>query len=89
MFVIENMVLTEAVIPGATGTVAELEIGEVGIGTPADFAFVTVALLFFTATLFTGDIFKLYGFVGCLMMIDSPAVLNLVGDTGPEEHEKV
>ena len=83
------MVLAEAVIARAAGAVAELQIGEIGVGASADFALVAVALLSLFALPLAGGVAEMNRFRGSLVLYALAVVDDPVRDVRPEEHEKV
>lgn len=89
VLVVEDVVLAEAVIAGTAGAVPELQVGVVGVGAAADLAFVAVTLFRFLFQLLADGGFEVDGLMGGLVPGSSPAVGDLVGNVGPEEHEEI
>jgi hypothetical protein len=89
MFVVENVILTVAVIACAAGAVTEFQIGEVHVCPSADGAFVAVAPICLFFLLLPDRGFELDGLVGCLVLCAAPPPCKAVGNGGPEKDEEV
>ena len=89
MLVVEDVVLAEAMVSGAAGAVPELQVGVVRVGPAAHLALVAVAPLRLLFLLLADGGLELDGLVAGLVPGPAPAVADLVGDGGPEEHEEV
>ena len=63
MFVVENVILTEAVIACTAGAIAELQVRIGGIGAAADRALVPITLLGLLLALLLGGSLELNGLV--------------------------
>ena len=85
MHVVEDVVLTEAVVPDALAAVTELQIRVVGIRAAADGALVAIALLLGLLGLLLLGLTELDGLAGVLVF---GALLQVV-DLRPDEHGEV
>ena len=89
MYVVEDVLLAEAVIPLAAGAVPELQVRPLRVGPSADGALVAVAPLLLPLSLLPGGGLELDGLVGGLVFRPAPPPGDLVGDVGPEEDDEV
>ena len=87
MLVVENMLFAEAMVPGTAGAVTELQSGGIGVGSPADFALMPIALPGFLALLLPRRRPEANRFRRGLMFRPLAAINQPVGNVGPEEHE--
>ena len=84
MHVVEDVILAEAVIPGALAAIAELEVGVVCIRPAADGALVVVRRLLCLLRPLLG-LPELHGLTGCLVLRPLAEVVDL----RPDEHREV
>ena len=89
MFVVKNMLLTEAVIPLTSRTVTKFEFGMFGVCSTADFAFVAIASFGFPFFLLPDGGLELDGIVRRLVANSSSAEGNFRGNIVPKEYEEV
>ena len=86
MFVIENVVLTEAVVTGAAGTIPEFQLRMICVCAAADITFMPVSPLCFLFFLLTNSRFELNRLRRVLMPDLKAEFAQQVCDPVPEEN---
>ena len=85
MLVVENVILTEAMVAGAAGAVAELQLGVVGVGSSAHSALVAIAPLRLLFLLLADGGLELNGLAGILVPDTETELCQQVRDAVPEK----
>ena len=87
MLVLENVVLTEAVVPCTAGTVPEFQLWVAGIRPTADGTLVAIAPFSILLFLLANGGLKLYGLLGVLMPETETKFRQQIPDAIPEENK--
>lgn len=89
VFVVEDMIQAEAVIPCAAGTVAEFQIGVGGVCSAADSALVAITTFAFLFLLLADSRFELDRLVTGLMAGSVSAPCQFTGNVVPKKYKEV
>ena len=89
MDVVKNMLFAEAVIACTAGTVAELQIWEIGVCAAADLTFMAISLFTCFFLLLPDGGVKVNGLMGTLMPGPPPPIRDFIRNIRPEKDKEI